>query len=99
MSIYEIGVKISMTNAVSGVLAVIAKDALKLKGTFDSLQTSLMTMNKTSLAIGGGLAITGGLALAAGLKHIADNAKELTHELTQLQKLKHFHGSASPGAR
>jgi hypothetical protein len=85
-NVYEIATKISMTNAVSPVLAVIAKEVLNLDGGIKNLQKSLGSL-RGALAIGGGLALAGGVAMAAGLKNIADNARDLSHELTQLKKL------------
>jgi hypothetical protein len=74
MQAYEIFTKITMQNAASGVLAVIAKDALALEGTLGSIAKHFGSINKTSLAIGGGLSMAFGSGVILGLKSAADHA-------------------------
>jgi hypothetical protein len=47
----------------------------------------LKAISKTSLAIGGGLGIAFGSGLVLGLKSAADHAKELSHQLSNIQTL------------
>jgi hypothetical protein len=84
---YEIFTKITMVNGVSSVLGVIAHEVLNLEMGIGKLQSRLGGLNKTSLAVFGGLGLAAGGAMALGLKAAAESAKELGHQVVQVQKL------------
>lgn len=84
---YEIAVKLSVQNGISSVFAAIAKQALHLEGGIGTLAKQFETLNRASIAAGGGLAALGGAGIWIVLKKITDQAKELSHELVQIQKL------------
>jgi Phage tail lysozyme len=86
MNVYEIATRITMINGASSVLAVIAKEVLTLEGGVERLNRALSS-TRTLLAVGGGLSIAGGIGLLTGLKAVTEQAKGLTHELTQIKKL------------
>src|SRR5260370_275774 len=87
MNVYEIFTKITMQNAVSGVLATIAKEVLNLEGGIGRLSKAFSELNRTSLAMSSGLGIVAGTGIVLGLKAAADHAKELSHQLSNIQKL------------
>ena len=87
VSPYEIAVKITMQNAVSGVFAVIAKDALGLEGSVARLTKMFSGLNSTSLLAGSAVAGVASYAVLSGFKTLVDHAKDLSHELVQIQKL------------
>jgi hypothetical protein len=87
MNVYEIFTKITMTNGVSSVLAVIAKEILGLEGGIAKLEKSFHSLNRTSSAVLGGLGLAGGAGIVVLLKSAADHAKELSHQLSNIQKL------------
>jgi hypothetical protein len=85
MQAYEVFTKISMQNGVSGILAVIAKDVLKLEGSLNHLQKSLNGLNsRTARAIGGGLGIAGGVAGLMFMGKTVEKAAELQHIQQQM---------------
>jgi len=81
MDIYKIGVTIALTNEMSKVIAVIATDLLGLTkriGEVESAWKKLGSANvMTTLGIGAGV-----VAMAEMVEH----AKDLSHELVQMQK-------------
>jgi hypothetical protein len=87
MQVYEIFTRLTLENKVSGVLAVMAKEVLGLEGGISRLQAKLGGLNRTSLAVFGGVGFAAGGAMALGLKAAAESAKELGHQLVQVQKL------------
>jgi hypothetical protein len=93
INVYEIFTKLTMQNGVSSVLGAISKEVLNLEGGIGRLSKAFESLNKTSLAVGGGLAVFAGGGILYGLKKVTDQAKELSHELVQIQKL----GNISPG--
>jgi hypothetical protein len=86
MQVYEIFTRISMENKVSGVLAVIGHEVLNLETGIGRLQAKLGGLNKTSLAVFGGLGIAGGGAMAAGLAKVADYGTKLLNQQDLLQR-------------
>ncbi|MGJ0505679.1 MAG: hypothetical protein ACR652_00810 [Methylocystis sp.] len=86
-TVYEIATKISMVNGVSGVLAVIAKDALKVEGSINSLQGSLASLNKISASVVGGLAAIGGVAVLSAFKNVAEHGEKLLDQQFKLRNL------------
>lgn len=78
---YKIGVSLSMTNNVSGVLAVIAKDVMGLHGHIDRTTESLGRMK---LAMVGAASVMGGAAILGVMKNLADAAKEYRVEMSRL---------------
>jgi hypothetical protein len=82
---YDIGIHIAMTNGVSPVLAIIAKDMLglntsakKLEEAFSKIGTSLKLM------AGGAAAIVGGVELGKGFLDIAEQGEKLIHQKNML---------------
>lgn len=86
-AIYEVITKITMVNGVSGVLAVIANDVLRLNVSIKDLTSSLQSFNNTARMVIGGLAIVGGMEGLNAMKTAVEHARDLNHELTQLKKL------------
>jgi Lysozyme like domain len=84
---YEIFTKLTMINNASSVLAVIGKEVLNLETGIGRLQSKLGGLNATSLAVFGGLGLAAGGGLALGLKAAMESAKDLGHQLVQVQKL------------
>jgi hypothetical protein len=76
-NVYKIGVSIAMTNGISPVLGVIARDMLGIEGKLGKLESGF---SRVKLAVGGAIAIAGGLALLAGMNKTLDAAKDLTRE-------------------
>jgi hypothetical protein len=76
-NVYRIGVSIAMTNGISPVLGVLARDMLGLQGGIGKLEAGF---SRLKLAVGGALAIAGGVALLAGMNKTLDAAKDLTRE-------------------
>lgn len=83
-AVYEVFTKISMVNNVSGVLAAVSKDVLSLEGSVGKLQAAFNSLNRTSLAIGGGLAVFGGSAALAGMSKMVEHGEKLVHVKQQL---------------
>jgi hypothetical protein len=86
VSPYEIAVKITMQNAVSGVFAVIARDALRLEGGVSRLTKMFSSLNTTSVAAGGALAALGGGAIIGGLMNVANHGQKLLDQQDKLQR-------------
>ena len=85
-TIYEVATKLTLIDGMSGALAVISRQVLTLEGGIDRLKKQLKN-TRTLLAVGGGMALVGGIGLLTGLKAVTEQAKDLTHELTQIKKL------------
>jgi hypothetical protein len=86
VSPYEIAVKITMQNAVSGVFAVIAKDALVLEGGVARLTKMFSSLNTASVAVGGALAALGGAGIISGLMNVANHGQKLLDQQDKLQR-------------
>jgi hypothetical protein len=86
VSPYEIAVKITMQNAVSGVFAVIARDALRLEGGVSRLTKMFSSLNTTSVAAGGALAALGGAGIIGGLMNVANHGQKLLDQQDKLQR-------------
>jgi hypothetical protein len=84
MESYKIGVSIVLANGVSGVLAVIAKDLLGLKGPIGSIEKQFASWNSKLVGVAG---ILGGTAIIGGLVKIASHGKELLDQQTQMLNL------------
>jgi hypothetical protein len=84
---YEIFTKLTMVNNVSSVLGVVGKEILNLEMGIGRLQARMGSLNATSLAVFGGIGLAAGGGLAMGLKSAMESAKELSHQLVQVQKL------------
>lgn len=85
-AVYEIATKITMVNGVSGVLAVLASDLLRVEGGVKKLEESFKTLNRTSVAMLGGLGIFVGKEVLSGFKHIADHGEKLLDQQDKLQR-------------
>lgn len=86
VSPYEIAVKITMQNAISGVFAVIAKDALRLEGNVARLTKMFGGLNTTTVAVGGALAALGGAGIIGGLMNVANHGQKLLDQQDKLQR-------------
>ncbi len=86
VSPYEIAVKITMQNAVSGVFAVIARDALRLEGGVARLTKMFSSLNTTSVAAGGALTALGGGAVIGALINVANHGQKLLDQQDKLQR-------------
>ena len=75
-----------MQNGVSSVLAVIGKEVLNLETGIGRLQSKLGSLNKTSLAVFGGLGLAAGGAFAAGLAKVAEHGTKLLDQQDKLQR-------------
>jgi hypothetical protein len=84
MDIYQIATKITMQNGVSGVLAVIAKDILRMEGSVNHLQKSMAGLNRTSRAMVGGLGLAAGGAGLLFMGKTVEKAAELQHIQQQM---------------
>lgn len=82
--VYEVFTKLSMVNGVSPVLAVLSKEILSLEGSINRLQAAFNNLNRTSLAIGGGLALFGGTAALSGMSKMVEHGEKLVHVKQQL---------------
>lgn len=76
MNVYRIGVSIAMSNGVSPVLGVIARDILGLHGKVGQLSKGF---SRLKLAIGGALAVAGGAAILGTMGRLLDASEDLTH--------------------
>ena len=77
-NVYEIGIKIGMQNAVSGVLAVISKEMLGLDAHVSNLIKKFNALGLAQkAALGGGIAAAGGAATLAVYGKIVDKGNEL----------------------
>jgi hypothetical protein len=84
MQVYEVATKITMQNGVSGVLAVIAKDILRIEGSVNHLQKSMAGLNRTSRAMVGGLGLAAGGAGLLFMGKTVEKAAELQHIQQQM---------------
>ncbi len=84
VSPYEIAIKLTMQNAVSGVFAVIAKDALRLEGGVVRLTKLFGGLNTTTVAAGGALAALGGTAVIGALYKVASYGDKLLDQQDKL---------------
>lgn len=81
---YEVAIHLTATNGVSSVLAGISKEVLGLRGSVGELQKGFSALR---LGFIGAAGVAAGLGAFAVLKDMAGYAKDLSHELTQIQKL------------
>lgn len=78
---YNLAIHIGMTNGVSSVLSVIAKDLLGLNMTAEKLEKTLNRLGTSlKLMVGGAAAIVGGIEILKGLEHVANKGEELIHQ-------------------
>ena len=78
---YKIGVSIAMTNGVSSVLGVIAKDVMGLHGHVRELEAGF---GRVRVAMLGAAGVMGGAAVLGVFKELANAAKEFRVEQTRL---------------
>jgi hypothetical protein len=83
-NVYRIGVSIAMTNGVSPVLGVIAREVLGLHAGVGKLEAGF---SRLKLAIGGALAVAGGVAILASFKKPLEEAERYQ---TALARFKQF---------
>ncbi|QND50803.1 hypothetical protein HB779_02045 [Phyllobacterium sp. 628] len=83
MDVWQIGVKISLANSMSPVLALIAKDLLGLKASVKDVEKAFSGWN---LAIAGAGAALAGSAIVAGVMKLADGGKSLIDQQDKLQR-------------
>ncbi|KAA0685999.1 hypothetical protein DTW90_34500 [Neorhizobium sp. P12A] len=81
MDVWKIGVAISLTNGMSPVLAIIAKDLLGIKAGVGEVEAAF---NRWNLAIAGAGAALAGSAILAGMAKLVDHGNELVHVQQQL---------------
>jgi hypothetical protein len=81
---YDVAIHLTATNGVSSVLATIAKDVLGLSGSVAELQKGFSALR---LGVIGAAGVAAGLEGFKILKDISEYAKDLSHELVQIQKL------------
>jgi hypothetical protein len=86
VNVYEIFTKITMQNAVSGVLAAILKDVVGLEGGIKNLAKSLEGINKTSLAMLGSGGIIGGYAGLKIVEKVSEHGAKLLDQQDKLQR-------------
>lgn len=79
-NVYRIGVNIAMSNGVSPVLGIIARDLLGVHGHVGNLERG---MGRLRLAIGGVVAIGAGVALITMFKGPLDEARKLEMAVTK----------------
>lgn len=91
---YKIGVSLMMTSNAAGVLKLLGTEILGVHAKIKDLNKGLVhtennirRLNRIKLAVGGGVMMGAGIGIIAGLKHVTDHARELSHELVQLQKM------------
>jgi len=85
--VYEVFTKLSMVNGVSPVLAVLSKELLSLEGSINRLQAAFNGINRTSIAVAGGLAAFGGAAVLTAFKNVADHGDKLLDQQFKLRNL------------
>lgn len=81
--VWQIGVKISLMNGMSPVLAVIAKDLLGIKGKVSDVENAF---NGWKPALMGAGAVLAGGALIGSVFKMADGAKDLLDQQDKLQR-------------
>lgn len=84
--VYEVFTKLSMVDGTSATLAIISKEILKLEGGVTKLQGTLTSLNRTSMAVYGGLAALGGTAIMGAFKNIAAHGDKLLDQQDKLQR-------------
>lgn len=78
MDVWKIGVTMSLTNAVSPVIAIIVSDLLGLKGNVQDVEGAFKSWQP---AIAGALAMLTGGAMIGGVLKLADAGSEVNHQL------------------
>ncbi|MGN6536408.1 MAG: hypothetical protein ACTHKQ_11855 [Mesorhizobium sp.] len=78
MDVWKIGVTMSLTNAVSPVIAVIVSDLLGLKGNVKDVEGEFRSWQP---AIAGAIAALTGTAMIGGILKLADAGSEVNHQL------------------
>jgi hypothetical protein len=83
--IYETAIKLSLveTGVLSGISAIVAQLA-RGTGEVAKFEKALVGLKGAAWGVGG---IFAGWEAIKGIKHLADHAKELSHELVQIKKL------------
>lgn len=78
MDVWKIGVAISLTNGMSPVLAVIAKDLLGIKGQVGDVEQAFSSWKP---ALAGAAAILAGGLMLDGMSKLADHGADVNHQL------------------
>ena len=73
-----------MTNGVSPVLGVIAREVLQLEGGIARLGKAFESLNRTSMVMGGGVAFLGGAAALTAMSKMVEHGEKLVHVKQQL---------------
>ncbi len=84
MTPYEVGIHLSATNSVSGVLAVISKDLLGLNMGVEKLEKGFARLNQVLI---GAAAIGGAVKLIDVYRDVAEHGKELLNRQEQLVRV------------
>ncbi|GGH14892.1 hypothetical protein GCM10007036_14500 [Alsobacter metallidurans] len=84
MDAYKIGVNLAVTSNAPQFFSALSQQVLHLHANVNKLQGGL---NRLHMVIAGGLAAKAGLGIFHGIKATLDVAKDLSHELVQIQKL------------
>ena len=87
MNVYDIFTRITMQNAVSGVLATVIKDVANLEGSIASLERKFHNFNRTSVAVGGIAGILGGAAAVGVVVKLAEKGEKLLDQQDKLQRV------------
>lgn len=82
MDVWKIGVAISLSNGMSPVLAVIAKDLLGIKGQVGEVEKDFSTWKP---AIAGAAAVLAGGAILTGMAKLVEHGRELVHVQEQMK--------------
>ena len=82
MNVYQIGVAMTMTNGVSPVLQVIARDIM---GIHHGITAATAGLSKFRVALAGAGAIMGGLGIGHAMEHIVQHGGRLQHFETQFR--------------
>ncbi len=75
--IYRIGVSLALTNGVSQVLGVMARDLLGFRGEIGKSQESLNRLKGVMLGVG---AVMGGTAILGGMVKLVEHGEKLVHQ-------------------
>jgi hypothetical protein len=81
---HKIGVSLAMTSNHAQVLGALAHDLLGVEKNIKSIENS---WTRVGTAIGGAFAIVTGGAILRGLVSIIEKTKELSHEMSQIEKM------------
>ena len=84
--VYDVFVKISMTNGVSPGLALISKEVLGLNVSVSKLTKAFNEMSTGAKLAFGGAAIAGGIAMVNVLKDVANHGDELLDQQDKLRR-------------